>query len=418
MATEPGTRSAPAAGLDVARLRRDFPILEATHRGRPIIYMDNAATSQKPRAVIDAVNEYYTAQNANVHRGVHCLSQLATGLFEGARKKAQRFLNAASDAEIVFTRGTTEAINLVAQSFVRPGIEPGDEILITHMEHHSNIVPWQILCEATGAKLQVLPIDDRGDLELDALEHLLGPRTKLVSVVHVSNALGTVNPVETIIARAHAAGVPVLLDAAQSAPHMKLDVQALDCDFLALSGHKMFGPTGIGVLYGKAGHLKHMPPYQGGGDMILAVSFERTVYNRIPHKFEAGTPHIEGVIGLGAAIDYLEAVGLDRIAAYEEDLLAYGTARLREVPGLRLIGTARKKASVLGFVLDSAHPHDIGQLLDDEGVAIRVGHHCAQPVMERFGVPATARASLAFYNTREEIDVLAEALHRVNKVFA
>ncbi|MCC6142720.1 MAG: cysteine desulfurase [Candidatus Hydrogenedentes bacterium] len=404
--------------MDLEKIRQDFPILQVRHNGKPIIYMDNAATSQKPKAVIDVISQYYTQQNSNVHRGVHCLSQLATGLFEGARKKVQRFLNAASDAEIVFTRGTTESINLVAHSFVRPMLNEGDEVLITWMEHHSNIVPWQMLCEEKGTTLKVVPINDRGELIMEEFEKLLTERTKIVGVVHVSNALGTINPIEDIIRISHAKGVPVLVDAAQSTPHMKVDVQALDCDFLALSGHKMFGPTGIGVLYGKAKHLKHMPPYQGGGDMILAVSFERTVYNRIPHKFEAGTPHIEGVIGLGAAIDYLESVGMDHIAAYEQELLSYGTAIVQDIPGLRLIGTADQKASVLSFVLESAHAHDVGQILDDEGVAIRVGHHCAQPVMERFGVPATARASLAFYNTREELDVFAEALHKVNKVFA
>jgi cysteine desulfurase/selenocysteine lyase len=397
--------------------RRDFPILESRVHGKPLVYLDNAATTQKPRQVIDALTHYYEAQNSNIHRGVHHLSEVATQAYERSRVRIQRFLNAGDPREIVFVRGATEAINLVAQSFVRPRLRSGDEILITHMEHHSNIVPWQMLREEKGAVLRVAPIDDRGDLLLEEFEKLLSPRTKLVALTHVSNALGTVNPVRDIIRMAHARGVPVLVDGAQAVPHMKVDVRGLDCDFYAFSGHKLYGPTGIGVLYGKAAHLEAMPPCQGGGDMILSVTFEETKYNHIPYKFEAGTPHIEGVIGLGAALDYLEILGIDAIGAAERDLLAYGTGALSDIAGLRWIGTAREKAGILSFVLKGVHPHDIGTILDQEGIAIRTGHHCAQPVMDRFAVPATVRASLGLYNTKEDLDALATGLRKVAKVF-
>ncbi len=397
-------------GLEIAATRRDFPILARRVRGKPLVYLDNAATTQKPHAVIDAIARYYRDTNANIHRGVHTLSQEATEAYEGARRTVRRYINAAEAAEIVFVRGTTEAINLVAQSFVRPRLAPGDEILVSEMEHHSNIVPWQLLCEATGAVLRVIPMSDRGELAMDEYLSLLGPRTRLVSVVHVSNALGTVNPVREIIAPAHACGVPVLLDGAQAVAHKPVDVQALACDFYAFSGHKLYGPTGIGVLYGKRNLLEAMPPYQGGGDMIKAVSFAKSIYNDVPHKFEAGTPHIAGVVGLGAAIAYVEAIGFDRIIPHEEALLAYATARAREIPGLRLIGTAAEKAGVLSFVIDGIHPHDLGTVLDCEGVAIRTGHHCAMPVMEHFHLSATARASFAFYNTQEEVDRLIDGI--------
>jgi len=415
-ATRPAAQSRASARLDVERVRRDFPILRSRVHGKPLVYLDNAATSQKPQAVIDAVLRYYTHQNSNVHRGVHYLSELATREYEGARTKVRRFLNAASDREVIFVRGATEGINLVANTFGRQRVGPGDEVVISAMEHHSNIVPWQILCQEKGARLRVIPMNDAGELLLDEYARLLGPRTKLVSIVHVSNSLGTINPVQRIIEMAHAQGVPAVVDGAQAAPHLEIDVQALDCDFYALSGHKLFGPTGIGVLYGKAEHLEAMPPYQSGGEQIKSVTFERTIYAALPAKFEAGTPHIEGVIGLGAAIDYLTHVGREAIAAHEGELLAYGTARLSEIEGLRLIGTAREKASILGFVLGGIHPHDVGSVLDREGIAIRAGHHCTQPVMERFGIPATARASLAFYNTREEIDALVKGLHKVFEV--
>ncbi len=398
------------------RRRADFPILGATVHGKPLVYLDNAATTQKPKAVIDVLRRYYEEQNANIHRGVHFLSEQGTRLFEDARVKVQRFLGAADPREIVFTRGTTESINLVARTLAA-SFQAGDEVLVTHLEHHSNIVPWQMLRDEKGVVLQVAPINDRGEVEMDAFEKLLSPRTKLVSVAHVSNALGTVLPAADIVRLAHARGIPVLLDGAQAVAHAKVDVRALGCDFYAFSGHKLYGPTGIGVLYGKAALLEKLPPYQGGGDMILSVTFEKTKYNAIPHKFEAGTPHIEGVIGLGAAIDYVEAVGLDAIAAHEADLLAHGTKILAGVDGLRLIGTARQKAGVLSFVLDGVHPHDIGTILDREGIAIRTGHHCAQPVMDRFGVPATARASLGLYNTKSELDALAAALRKVSEVF-
>jgi cysteine desulfurase/selenocysteine lyase len=399
------------------KIRGDFPILESRVRGKPLVYLDNAATTQKPRQVIDALTHYYEAQNSNIHRGVHHLSEVATQAYERSRVLIQRFLNAGDPREIVFVRGTTEAINLVAQSFVRPRLRSGDEILITHMENHSNIVPWQMLREEKGAVLRVAPIDDHGDLLLEEFEKLLSPRTKLVALTHVSNALGTVNPVKKIIEMAHARGVPVLVDGAQAVPHMKVDVRGLDCDFYAFSGHKLYGPTGIGVLYGKAALLEAMPPWQGGGDMILSVTFEETKYNHIPYKFEAGTPHIEGVIGLGAALDYLEILGIEAISAAERDLLAYGTGALSDIKGLRWIGTAREKAGILSFVLEGVHPHDIGTILDQEGIAIRTGHHCAQPVMDRFAVPATVRASLGLYNTREDLDALATGLRKVAKVF-
>jgi len=402
--------------LNVWRVREDFPILKQKVHGKPLVYLDNAATSQKPLAVLDAIERYYRMENSNVHRGVHYLSEQATKDYEEARVKAQRFINAASEREIIYVRGTTEAINLVAQSYGRAHVRAGDEIVISAMEHHSNIVPWQLLCEQTGAVLRVAPINDDGEFLLDEYEKLLGPRTRLVSVVHLSNALGTINPIRHIIELAHRRNIPVLVDGAQAAPHLKIDVQALDCDFYAFSGHKMFGPTGIGILYGKAELLDAMPPYQGGGDMISSVTFEKTTYNKLPHKFEAGTPDIAGAIGLGAAVDYLNEIGLDTIAAYEQELLSYATEAVSKIPGLRLIGTASEKASVLSFVLDGIHPHDIGTILDHDGIAIRTGHHCAQPVMQRFGVPATARASLAFYNTKEEIDTLVAGLHKVTEV--
>lgn len=407
-----------AAGLDAARLRREFPILDMRVNGRPLVYLDNAATTQKPRAVIEAIQRYYTRENANIHRGIHHLSQLATARHEEARRKAARFLGATVECEIVFTRGATEAINLVAQSYGRTHVGPGDEVLITHMEHHSNLVPWQALCRETGAALRVVPIDDHGNLIMAEFDRLLSERTKIVAVVHVSNALGTVNPVREIARKAHGQGAVVLVDGAQSAPHMAINVREIGCDFFVCSGHKMYGPTGIGVLYGRGELLEGMPPYQLGGDMILSVSFEETLYNHLPHKFEAGTPHIEGAIGLGAAIDFLETVGMESIAAYERELLVYGTNVLQSVPGLRLMGQAREKAGVLAFTMESAHPHDIGEILNSRGIAIRAGHHCAQPVMQRYGVPATARASLALYNTRAEIDALADALHEVNRLFA
>ena len=403
--------------LDPGRIREDFPILKQKVHGKPLVYLDNAATSQKPSVVIEAFNRYYCSENSNVHRGVHALSEQATADYEASRVKVQRFLNAKSPREIIFVRGTTEGINLVMQSYGRPHVAAGDEIVLTAMEHHSNIVPWQMLCEEKSARLRVAPINDRGELLLDEFEKLLNPRTRLVAVAHVSNALGTVNPVRTLVEMAHRRGIPVLLDGAQAAPHIPIDVQALDCDFYVLSGHKMYGPTGLGVLYGKEALLEAMPPYQGGGDMISSVTFEKTVYNHLPYKFEAGTPHIAGAIGLGAAIDYLNRLGLERAAAYERDLLDYATAAVSAVPGVRLIGTARHKASVLSFVLDGVHAHDVGTILDQEGIAIRTGHHCAQPVMERFGVPASARASLSFYNTRQEIDALAAALHQVRRIF-
>ena len=403
--------------FDAEVIREDFPILKQFVYGKPLVYLDNAATSQKPRVVIDALTHYYSMDNSNIHRGVHLLSERATKSYEEARVKVQRFINASESKEIIFTRGTTEAINLVAESYGRANVNTGDEILITAMEHHSNIVPWQILCQQTGAKLRVAPINDDGELVLDEFEKLISRKTKLVSLVHVSNALGTINPIRAIIEIAHRHNVPVMVDGAQASPHIKLDVQELDCDFYAFSGHKVYGPTGIGVLYGKSDLLDAMPPYQGGGDMIASVTFEKTTYNTLPYKFEAGTPNIAGTIGLGAAIDYVNQIGIERIARYEHELLEYGTAALSQIPGLRLIGTAREKAGVLSFVLEGVHPHDVGTILDRRGIAIRTGHHCAMPLMERFGIPATARASLAFYNTREEIDALAAGIYEVKEVF-
>ncbi|MDE2802641.1 MAG: cysteine desulfurase [Chloroflexota bacterium] len=404
--------------FDVEAVRRDFPILSREVAGKPLVYLDSAATSQKPQAVIDALTAYYSGMNANVHRGVHTLSQEATDAYEGARAKARAFINAAEDSEIVFTRGTTEGINLVAHSLGAQRVAEGSEVIISNMEHHSNVVPWQILCEERGARLRVVPINDDGELLMDEYEAMLGPQTALVSIVHMSNALGTINPAKDIVALAHAHGVPVLLDGAQAIPHLPVDVGELDCDFYAFSGHKLFGPTGIGVLYGKREWLEQMPPYQGGGDMIKSVTFERTIYNDLPYKFEAGTPHIAGVVGLGAAIDYVNGIGLERAAAYEHELLEYGTEQLQAIGGLRLIGTARHKASVLSFTLDGIHPHDIGTILDTQGIAIRTGHHCTQPLMQRFQIPATARASLAFYNTKSEIDALVEGIHKTFEVFS
>lgn len=410
--------TAELAPLDVETLRQDFPILGRVVRGKPLVYLDNAATTQKPQQVIDAISRYYSETNSNVHRGVHYLSEQATLQYEGARQRVAKFLNAESEREIIFTRGTTEAINLVAASFGRKFLREGDEVILTEMEHHSNIVPWQMACDASGATLRVVPINDDGELLMDQFRQMLNPQTKLVAAVHLSNALGTINPAKEIIELAHAAGARVLIDGAQAVSHLPVDVRALDADFYVFSGHKIFGPTGIGVLYGKTELLESMPPYQGGGDMIRSVSFQRTTYNDIPYKFEAGTPHIAGAIGLAAALDYVEGVGLERIAAWEHELLEYGTELLQNIPGLRLIGTARQKSSVLSFVLESAHPHDIGTIIDSQGVAIRTGHHCAEPVMHRFGVPATARASVAFYNTRQELEVLASAIHNVNQLFS
>jgi cysteine desulfurase/selenocysteine lyase len=415
--TVPDTWGRSQASFDVERIRNDFPILKQQVHGKPLVYLDNAATSQKPQVVIDTVTQYYLAQNSNVHRGVHFLSEQATQAFEGARAKVARFLNASNAREVIFVRGATEGINLVAQSYGRTFIKAGDEILISAMEHHSNIVPWQMLCEQIGARLCVIPFNYDGELFLDEYERLLNEWTKLVAVVHVSNALGTINPIKQIIEMAHRRGIPVLVDGAQAVPHMRVDVQDLNCDFYTFSGHKLFGPTGIGVLYGKADLLEAMPPYQGGGDMISAVTFEKTHYNTLPYKFEAGTPDIAGVIGLGVAIDYLSEIGLDAITAYEHELLTYATDALSAIKGVRIIGTAREKTGVLSFVLDGIHAHDIGTILDHEGIAIRAGHHCAMPVMQRFGVPATARVSLAFYNTKEEVDALIRAIHRVIEVF-
>ena len=405
-------------GIDAQTLREDFPILSQTVHGQPLVYLDNAATTQKPRAVLDAMVRYYTRDNANVHRGVHALSGRATDAFEGARAKVATFLGARDAKEIIFTRNATEGINLVAQSWGRANLKAGDEVVISAIEHHSNIVPWQMVCRETRATLRVIPVLDSGDLDMEAYERLVGSRTKIVAVTALSNALGTVTPISRMIRVAHAAGAIVLVDGAQAAYHMPTDVSVLDCDFFAVTGHKLYGPTGIGVLYGKAALLDAMPPWQGGGDMISSVTFEKSTWNALPYKFEAGTPHIEGAVGLGAAVDYMTAIGMDRIQAHERDLLAYGTEALQAVPGLRIIGTAAVKASILSFVLDGIHPHDIGTIVDREGVAIRTGHHCAQPVMDRFGIPATARASLAVYNTRDDIDRLVAALHKVRRVFA
>jgi len=416
-ARDASTRPAPPVLWDVERIRRDFPALHQQVHRKPLIYLDNAATSQKPQVVVDALTAYYSRENSNVHRGVHLLSEKATQAYETGRACVQRFLNAADTREIVFVRGATEGINLVAASYGRTWVGAGDEIIISAIEHHSNIVPWQILCEEKGAVLRVIPVNDDGELLLDEYARLLGARTKLVAVGHISNALGTINPIERMIEMAHRQGVPVLIDGAQAAPHLHVDVRALDCDFYVFSGHKTLGPTGIGVLYGKAEWLERMPPYQGGGDMIASVTFEKTTYNALPYKFEAGTPHIAGVIGLGMALDYLNGLGLDRVVAYERELLAYGTATLDAVPGVRIIGTAKEKASVLSFVVDGVHAHDVGTILDRAGIAVRAGHHCAMPVMQRFGVPATVRASLAFYNTREELDALVAGLYDVREIF-
>ena len=407
-----------AANLDVQRIRADFPVLDQEINGQPLVYFDNAATAQKPLAVIRTLDQYYRRYNANIHRGVHTLSERATAAYDGARGKVRDFIGAASEKEIIFTRGTTESINLVAQSYARANLRAGDEILITEMEHHSNIVPWQILCGQIGTRLRVAPINDNGEVMLEEFERLLGPRTRLVSIVHVSNALGTINPVRDMVARAHELGAVVMVDGAQAVPHGRVDVREIGCDFYAFSGHKLFGPTGIGVLYGREELLDAMPPYQGGGDMIKMVTFEKTVYNDLPYKFEAGTPHIAGVIGLGAAIDYVGGIGLAAIQAYEHELLAYATEAVAAVDGVRIIGTAAAKAGVLSFVMDGIHPHDLGTILDHDGIAIRAGHHCAMPVMQRFGVPATARASFAFYNTRQEVDRLVRGLENAKKVFS
>jgi cysteine desulfurase/selenocysteine lyase len=407
-----------AAPYDVARVRREFPILSERVRGKPLVYLDNAATTQKPAAVIEAVKRYYEHDNANVHRGVHLLSERATRAYEESRARLGRFVNAADPHEIVFVRGATEGINLVAQTFGRRRVGAGDEVLVTHMEHHSNFVPWQMLCEEKGASLRVVPVTDEGELDLDALERMLGPRTRLLAVTQVSNALGTVNPIAAIVERAHARGVPVLVDGAQGVPHAGFDVQASGADFYAFSGHKMYGPTGIGVLWGRREHLDAMPPWQGGGDMILSVTLEKTVYNRIPYKFEAGTPDISGAVGLAAAAAWIESVGLEAIAAHERSLLDHAVRALGEIPGMRLVGTPRERAGVVSFLLGDVHPHDLGTIVDRHGVAIRAGHHCAQPLMRRYGVAATARASVGAYNTHEEIDALVAALHAAREVFA
>ena len=407
-----------ATGFDVEKIRESFPVLKQAIHGKQLVYLDSAATAQKPFAVIEAIRKFHEVDCANIHRGVHELSQRSTAAYEETRAKAKRFLNARSKSELVFVRGATEGINLVASTWGRQNVKPGDEIIVSAMEHHSNIVPWQMLCEEKGATLRVIPMNERGELILEQYELLLGPRTRLVAVAHVSNALGTINPIRKMIEMAHAAGAVTLIDGAQAAPHMPIDVQALDADFYTFSGHKVVGPTGIGVLYGKMKLLNAMPPYQGGGDMIRSVSFEKTTYNDVPYKFEAGTPNIAGGIGLGAALDYVMHLGLDNIGAYEHELLEYGTEALSQIPGLRLIGTAREKAAVLSFVMEGIHPHDIGTVLDRMGIAVRTGHHCAQPVMDWFQIPATTRASLAFYNTRAEIDLLVEGLHKVKEVFA
>ncbi|MBI1807020.1 MAG: cysteine desulfurase [Ignavibacteria bacterium] len=404
--------------FDVDRIRTEFPILKQRVNGKPLAYLDNAATSQKPQVVIDAMNRYYLEENSNIHRGVHFLSDKATQSYEAARKKIQRFINAASHKEIIFVRGTTEAINLVAQSYGRKYFHAGDEMIISAMEHHSNIVPWQMICEEKGLTLRVIPMNDKGELFIDKFETMLNPKTKFVAVVHVSNALGTINPVQQIIEIAHRRGVPVIVDGAQAVPHMKVDVRDLDCDFYAFSAHKMYGPTGVGVLYGKQHLLEAMPPYQGGGDMIKSVTYAKTTYNDLPNKFEAGTPNIVGGVGLGATIDFMNTLDFEAATAHEHELLEYATEVLTTIKGLRIIGTAREKASVVSFVLEGIHPHDIGTILDDDGIAIRTGHHCAQPVMQCFGIPATARASFAMYNTKEEIDALVKGIYKVIEVFS
>ncbi|NOJ96103.1 cysteine desulfurase [Corallococcus sp. CA049B] len=405
-------------GFDLARVRADFPILRQEVRGRPLVYLDSAATGQKPQAMLDALTRYYTHDNANVHRGVHILSERATQAFEDARETVRRFIHAKDVREVIFVRGTTEAINLVAATYGRKHVGPGDEVLISAMEHHSNIVPWQMVCDAAGAKLRVIPVDDRGELRMDTVDALLTEKTRLLAITHVSNALGSVNPIKELVAKAHAKNIPVLVDGAQSVTHFPVDVQDLGCDFYAFSGHKLFGPTGIGVLYGKLAMLESLPPYQGGGDMILSVTMEKTVYNRVPHRFEAGTPDMAGAVGLAAAIRYLEALGMQNVSQHDQWLLAYATDALQSVPGLKLVGTAPHKTGVLSFTLEDVHPHDVGTILDQEGICIRTGHHCAQPLMQRFGVAATARASLALYNTREDVDALVKGLHKVKEVFA
>jgi cysteine desulfurase / selenocysteine lyase len=404
--------------FDVHRVRQDFPALRQQVHVHPLVYLDNAATSQKPQQVIDALVRYYSCDNSNIHRAVHQLSERATRQYEESRVKIQRWINAADAREIIFVRGTTEGINLVAQTYGRTHVQAGDEVLITALEHHSNIVPWQMLCEEKGARLRVAPINDSGEVPLEGFEKLLSEKTRIVAIGHVSNALGTINPVREMIRAAHARDIPVLIDGAQAAPHMKVDVQELDCDFYALSGHKAYGPTGIGVLYGRSKLLEAMPPYQGGGDMISSVTFEKTTYNKVPHKFEAGTPDMSGAVGLRAAIEYLNNLGLENIAAHEHELLDYATQKVSAIPGVRIVGTAKEKAGVLSFVIEGVHPHDIGTILDQEGIAIRTGHHCAQPVMERFGIDATARASFAVYNTKEEVDALVQGIKKVEEVFA
>jgi cysteine desulfurase/selenocysteine lyase len=418
LSREPGPVLVESPTFEVERVRRDFPILNQKVRGKALVYLDNAATSQKPQPVIDAIARYYQSGNANIHRGVHFLSEHATEEHEAARQLVRQFINAARTQELIFVRGTTEGINLVAQTYGRAHVGAGDEVLVSAMEHHSNIVPWQILCEQQGAKLRVIPINDQGELLLDEFEKLIGPRTKIVAVAHVSNALGTINPIREIVKIAHAHNVPVVVDGAQAVPHIKVDVQDLDCDFYAFSGHKMYGPMGIGVLYGKYKLLEAMPPYQGGGDMIRSVTFEKTQYNTLPYKFEAGTPDVAGAIGLGAAIKYLNGIGIENVAAQEHELLEYATQALSKLSGIRIIGNAKNKAAVLSFVMDGVHPHDIGTILDQEGIAVRTGHHCAQPIMQRFGIPATVRASFGMYNTKAEVDALVAGIKKVQEVFA
>jgi cysteine desulfurase / selenocysteine lyase len=410
--------TATAEPFDVQRARRDFPILQTTVRGKPLVYLDNAATSQKPVQVIDAMRRYYESGNANIHRGVHYLSEHATEEHEAARVTAQSFINAAHAHEVIFVRGTTEGINLVAQTYGRANVRAGDEVLVTAMEHHSNIVPWQILCEERGAKLRVVPINDAGELLLDEFAELLSPCTKIVALTHVSNALGTINPIKQIVEMAHRHDVPVLVDGAQAIPHLAVDVQDLGVDFYVFSGHKVYGPTGIGVLYGKTALLEAMPPYQGGGDMISSVTFEKTLYNKLPFKFEAGTPHVAGAIGLAVALDYVNSLGIANLGAYEHGVLDYAAKTVGSIPGSRLVGTAKNKTGVLSFTMEGVHPHDIGTILDQEGIAIRTGHHCAQPIMQRYGIPATARASFALYNTTQEVDALAAGIQKVREVFA
>ena len=412
-----GAGSDALNAIDVGSIRQDFPVLDQLINGKPLVYLDNAATTQKPRAVIDAISNYYLYNNSNVHRGVHTLSQRATDDYEAGREAVRRFINAPSDQEVIYVRGTTEGLNLVAHSYGRKYFRAGDEVIITGMEHHSNIVPWQILGKEIGIRLRVIPFSDDGELLMDEYEDMLNDRTRLVSVVHQSNALGTINPVSSIVELAHARGIPVMVDAAQSIAHMPVDVQSLGADFLTFSGHKMYGPTGIGVLWGRADLLNDMPPYQSGGEMIRSVTFEETIYNVLPHKFEAGTPDIAGAIGLGAAVEYLEAIGMERIAAYEQALMQYGAKRLSDIEGVRLIGAAANRGGILSFFMESAHAHDIGTILDAEGIAVRTGHHCAQPVMARYEIPATVRASLSFYNTTEEIDALVKGIDRVIEVF-